>query len=178
MNLIDIYLQRHQITRYDVSQRSGISQQTLYSANKKDAKSYSGKVLIALGQATGDTAGEVLDALLTIEREGALLQVFTFAELKEAVDSQSPRFLVVGPFLETVKAYKKSQLSEADRLGFDLGSAGSGGLFEFLINQLWIILDKNPDKASLRLQDKVVKLYDIKLINKQTAELSLRSLNY
>lgn len=127
LNLMDIYLWRYQLTRYDVFQRSGISQKTLYSANKKGATSYSGKVLISLGQATADTAREVLDVLLRIEREGVLLRVLTFEELKQAVDEHCPRFLVVVPFLEAIKAYKKSQINEEARLGFDLGTGGTGG---------------------------------------------------
>lgn len=178
MNIMDIYLQRHQLTRYDVSQRSDISQQTLYSANKKEVTTYSSKVLMALGKATGDSPGEVLDTLLMIEKEGALYQVFSLEELQLAVNSKTPKFLVVGPFLETIRDYKKSQLSEEERLGFELGGAGVGGVLEGMINYLWIILDKEPDKKSLRLKDKVIKLYDMRLLNKQTAELSLKSLRY
>ena len=88
---MDVFLQKFGLTRYDVSKRTGISQQTLSSANKKDPGSYSVKILSALSDATGISPGEVLDQLLRIQKEEERFVVRNWDELKIAVDNYKKR---------------------------------------------------------------------------------------
>lgn len=177
MNVMDIFLQKFGMTRYDVSQRTGISQQTLSSANKKDPEGYSGKILMALSQATGISPGEVLDALLAIKTNQELYFVRNWEEMKIAVDSLHPIFQVKGEFAAIIREVKSGQLSDTERLGTELGSHGGSVvlevLFQWVYNQI-----KGLNTEEEKIKDKVGRLYDISLKDETTAVLSLKSLKY
>ena len=80
MKLIDVYLGRHGKKRYDVFKETGLSQQTLASANGKPAAALTGRILQAIGRTVGETPGRVLDEMLMIEQEGLVMTVTTKVE--------------------------------------------------------------------------------------------------
>lgn len=177
MQYMDIFLQKFGLTRYDVSQRTGISQQTLSSANKKDPEGYSGKILNALSAATGISPGEVLDSLIRIKKGNDLYVVRNWDELKLAVDSLKPEFHVLGEFTKIMKEVKSGQLSDTARMGTELGSGGTSGLIESLYYFVHRQLSGgNMDEE--KMKDKVSKLYYIILIDENTVALRLKSLSY
>lgn len=69
MNVIQNYLDKHNVTRYKVSKLSGISQMTLKHAvdSKNSVDGISGKVLKAIAIALDKTPGQVLDELIELE---------------------------------------------------------------------------------------------------------------
>lgn len=69
MNVIQNYLDKHNVTRYKVSKLSGISQMTLKHAvdSKNSVDGISGKVLKAIAIALDKTPGQVLDELIDLE---------------------------------------------------------------------------------------------------------------
>lgn len=174
---MDVFLQKFGLTRYDVSKRTGISQQTLSSANKKDPGSYSVKILSALSDATGISPGEVLDQLLRIQKEEERFVVRNWDELKIAVDAMKERFLVEGEFTEVMKDVKSGQLSDTARLGTELGTGGGVGIIEalyyFVHRQL-----SGGNKEEEKLKDRLTSLYHIILLDEHTVELKLKSLSY
>lgn len=177
MQYMDVFLQKFGITRYDVFKRTGISQQTLSSANKKDPESYSGKILSALSQATGISPGEVLDSLIRIKNLDEVFIVRDWEELKIALDARKTEFHVMGEFTEIMKEVKSGQLSDTARLGTELGSGGSSGIIEalyyFVHRQL-----SGGNKEEEKIKDKVSKLYHIILLDEHTVALKLKSLSY
>jgi transcriptional regulator with XRE-family HTH domain len=174
---MDIFLQKFGLTRYDVFKRTGISQQTLSSANKKDPSSYSVKILTALSEATGISPGEVLDQLIGICSRKEYFVVRDWEELKIAVDARKERFIVEGEFTEVMKEVKRGQLSDTARLGTELGSGGSVGIIEslyyFVHRQL-----SGGNKEEEKLKDQLTTLYHIILLDEHRVELKLKSLSY
>lgn len=69
MNVIQSYLDKHNVTRYKVSKISGISQMTLKHAvdSRNGIDGISGKVLKAIAIALDKTPGQVLDELIAFE---------------------------------------------------------------------------------------------------------------
>jgi len=177
MQYMDVFLQKFGITRYDVFKRTGISQQTLSSANKKDPESYSGKILSALSQATGISPGDVLDSLIRIKNRDEVYIVRDWEELKFALDARKDEFHVMGEFTEIMKEVKSGQLSDTARLGTELGSGGTSGIIEalyyFVHRQL-----SGGNKEEEKIKDKVSKLYHIILLDEHTVALKLKTLIY
>ena len=177
MQYMDVFLQKFGVTRYDVFKRTGISQQTLSSANKKDPESYSGKILSALSQATGISPGDVLDSLIRIKNRDEVYIVRDWEELKFALDARKDEFHVMGEFTEIMKEVKSGQLSDTARLGTELGSGGTSGIIEalyyFVHRQL-----SGGNKEEEKIKDKVSKLYHIILLDEHTVALKLKTLIY
>ena len=174
---MDVFLQKFGITRYDVHKRTGISQQTLSSANKKDPEAYSGKILTALSQATGISPGDVLDALIRIKKKDEVFIVRNWEELKIALEARKPEFHVIGEFTEIMKEVKSGQLSDTARMGTELGTGGGVGLIESLYYFVHRHLS-GGNKEEEKIKDQVSKLYHIILLDEHTVALRLRSLSY
>lgn len=49
-NTLDIFLKQYDMTRYDLSKKANISEQTLSKAAKRDPETYTAKTLIAIGR--------------------------------------------------------------------------------------------------------------------------------
>jgi hypothetical protein len=64
MGVIDDYLKKFGMTRYQVTEKTGIPKNTLANADKKSASRLSVKVVQALAEATDNTPGAVLDTIL------------------------------------------------------------------------------------------------------------------
>lgn len=69
MNVIQEYLDSQNITRYEVSKKSGIAATTLQSAVDREnaTDGLTGKVIKAIAKALDKTPGTVLDEILKIE---------------------------------------------------------------------------------------------------------------
>ncbi|WP_063697116.1 helix-turn-helix transcriptional regulator [Pediococcus inopinatus] len=72
--MIDNFLKKYNLTRYQVAKISGVPESTLVSANDSRINSLSVRVLQALAMATGKTPGAVLDEL--IKQQGNPIIVF------------------------------------------------------------------------------------------------------
>jgi len=62
--MIDNFLKKYNLTRYQVAKISGVPESTLVSANDSHINSLSVRVIQALSMATGKTPGAVLDELI------------------------------------------------------------------------------------------------------------------
>ncbi len=65
-SVLDTYLKQRGLTRYDVAKATGISEQALSKANRRDPETYTVKTVAKIAQATKQTPGEVLDELIKI----------------------------------------------------------------------------------------------------------------
>lgn len=73
MNVLQKYLDQNNVTKYQVSKLSGLSQMTLSHATA-DSKPLSGqtvKVISAVAQALGKTPGQVLDDLIELDEDNS-----------------------------------------------------------------------------------------------------------
>lgn len=64
---LELFLEKHELTRYRVSKLAGIQQSTLNDAVSRSINTLSVKTIQALAMATGQSAGQALDELLKLE---------------------------------------------------------------------------------------------------------------
>jgi len=67
--LIDEFLKKHGSNRYQVAKISGMGEGTLAGANNAPLNNVTVKTLQALGMATGMSAGDVLNELISLEND-------------------------------------------------------------------------------------------------------------
>ncbi|EAC6223248.1 hypothetical protein B4960_11345 [Listeria monocytogenes] len=72
--LIQKFLEGYGTTMYQVSKKTGMSNTTLLSANKKDVDRLSAKTIRAIAQSVGENPGKVLDDLIKMEDETGMVK--------------------------------------------------------------------------------------------------------
>ncbi|MGM0168445.1 hypothetical protein IGI39_004200 [Enterococcus sp. AZ135] len=175
-NVLDIFLQKKGLTRYDLSKSVGISEQTLSKASKRDPETYTSKTIIAIANGTSNTPGEVLDALLQIRDSEELYHVATLNELRQKVKEQEDQFIVTGDFHELLKEIDRSRISETAELGFQYGS---GGLGTIAVHKILRIMNAFGDDTKLEnIKQDIAALYSIEFIDKNNVKLRLKQLDY
>ena len=176
MSLLDIYLQKNGKKRYDVFKETGISQQMLSSVNKKNVSSYSVKTIQAIAKTVEKSEGMVLDELLQLEKENAYFEVHNTEDLLTAFDNKETYIVIKGDYKNEMEELAKSQLSETETLGLELGSAGTINILAEAIYQL-ANLFSNKDHEQKKIESQI-RRYKIKKINENEFLLYLRQLDY
>lgn len=110
MYLLDDYLKAHGVTRYKLSQISGIGESTLASYKKKELKEFPVYLLEGIGMLIGKKSWEVLEDLKMLENQddlngfGTLLKKYNISypelEIKLAalIDALADRGVGIEPF--------------------------------------------------------------------------------
>jgi IS30 family transposase len=176
MSLLDIYLQKNGKKRYDVFKETGTSQQMLASVNKKNVSSYSVKTIQAIAKTVVKSEGTVLDELLRLENENAYFEVFNAEDLLLAFKNKESYILIKGEYKKELEKLAKSQLSDTERLGFELGSAGALTILAEAIYQLVNYFSKKDDEQ--KKIESQIRSYKFKKINENEFLLYLRQLDY
>ncbi len=176
MSLLDIFLQKNGKKRYDVFKETGISQQMLSSVNKKNVSSYSVKTIQAIAKTVEKSEGMVLDELLQLEKENAIFEVFNAEDLLLAFDNKESYIVIKGEYKNAIEKLAKSQLSETETLGLELGSAGAVSILAEGFYQL-ANLFSNKDDEQKKIESQIRK-YKIKKTNENEFLLYLRQLDY
>lgn len=176
MSILDIYLQKNGKKRYDVFKETGISQQMLSSVNKKNVSSYSVKTIQAIAKTVEKSEGTVLDELLRLENENAYFEVFNAQDLLLAFKNKESYILIKGEYKNELEELEKSQLSETETLGFELGSAGTMTILAEAIYQILNVFS-NKDEEQKKIESQIRK-YKIKKMNENEFLLYLRQLDY
>ncbi|MCM3595610.1 hypothetical protein M4D55_07410 [Metabacillus idriensis] len=176
MSLLDIYLQKNGKKRYDVYKETGISQQMLSSVNKKNVSSYSVKTIQAIANTVEKSEGTVLDELLQLENENTYFEVFNAEDLLLAFKNKEQYILIKGEYKKEIEEFAKSQLSDTETLGLELGSAGLVTvLAEVIIQLVDLFNSKDDDKKKIESQ---IRKYKFKKLNENEILLYLRQLDY
>ncbi|MFK9090853.1 hypothetical protein [Bacillus salipaludis] len=176
MSLLDIYLQKNGKKRYDVFKETGISQQMLSSVNKKNVSSYSVKTIQAIARTVEKSEGMVLDELLRLENENAIFEVFNAEDLLVAFDNKESFIVIKGEYKSEIEELAKSQLSDTETLGLELGSAGAVTILAEGFYQLANLFSKK-DEEQKKIESQF-RRYKIKKIDENELLLSLRQLDY
>ncbi|MFJ7725279.1 hypothetical protein ACIQXV_03850 [Neobacillus sp. NPDC097160] len=176
MSLLDIYLQKNGKKRYDVFKETGISQQMLSSVNKKNVSSYSVKTIQAIARTVEKSEGMVLDELLRLENENAIFEVFNAEDLLLAFDNKESFIVIKGEYKSEIEELAKSQLSDTETLGLELGSAGAVTILAEGFYQLANLFSKKDDEQ--KKIESQFRRYKIKKNNENELLLSLRQLDY
>lgn len=78
--------------------KTGISQQLLSNHTKRSVEKYSGKVLIAITSTINKTPGDVLNDLLTLERENPPFEAYNPGELLFGLKEQWDYIVIEGAY--------------------------------------------------------------------------------
>jgi hypothetical protein len=176
MSVLDIYLQRNSKKRYDVFKTAGISQQMLASVNKKPVSSYSVRTIQAIAKTVEKSEGLVLEELLRLEKEDAIFEAYNPEDLLLAFDNKESHIIIKGDYKNELEELAKSQLSDTERLGLELGSAGMVTVLAEAFYQLGNLFSKKPDEQK-KIESQIRK-YKIKEITENELHLYLRQLDY
>ncbi|VYU24196.1 helix-turn-helix domain-containing protein [Clostridium tertium] len=176
MNYLDIYLQRNNIKRYDVHKKTGISQQLLATHTSKSVEKYSNKVVMALAEALDKTPGTVLDELLELQKENPAFEAYNPTELLEALEFKYDRIIIKGAYCSEIYKLMKSQLSETESMGFELGSAGVASILAYAINAARDLFS-NSDKVSRDIERKIIS-YKLENASQEEVTIRLKQLDY
>lgn len=176
MNYLDLYLQKHQCKRYDVYKKTGVSQQLLSTHINKSIEKYSNKVIIAIAETIGKTPGDVLNELLLLEKEKPAYEAYHPSDLLVGLKSKYDKIIIQGAYFKEVKKIMDTHLSEKERLGVELGSAG---VLTILIYAIESVMDmfSNLEKMEKEIERKL-QLYKIVEISDNRLVLGLKQLDY
>lgn len=182
MSVLDVYLQKNEKKRYDVHKKTGISQQLLSNMSKKNVESYSIKTIRAIAETVQKSEGEVVDELLRLEKENVIFEVLNVEDLLLAFENKEPYILIRGEYINDIKSLVKSQLSENELLGLELGSAGTANILAEGFYQLANIFgNKKDEQKKIEKIESKLRLYKIKKNdenNENELLLYLRQLDY
>lgn len=104
--------------------------------------------------------------------------IMTWGKLKSALKEKRERIYVSGDLIQKLKEYKSEQLTNLDRLGFELGGRGVLNIPEYIFNLIADHFDKTETKEEQKIRRKIINLYNIKLREDHMVELSLKMLDY
>lgn len=178
MKLIDTYLSRHGKKRYDVYKQTGLSQQTLASANGKPAEALTGRILQAVARTVGETPGKVLDEMLMMEREGCVIKATTKEELLDALRRSADRIEVCGGLrADVVKLGRR--MYQADYSGLTPGSVLMTGVGTPLLEKLCNVIlalfrnETEEEKANLKIADRL-RYYNLHITEGEDGHQDMR----
>ncbi|MGN7400970.1 helix-turn-helix domain-containing protein [Cytobacillus praedii] len=176
MNYLDLYLQRNHCKRYDVFKKTGVSQQLLSTHTNKSIEKYSSKVIIAIAETLDKTPGDVLNELLLIEKEKPIYEAYNPNDLLVALKAKYDKIIIQGAYYKEVKKIMDTHLSDKERLGVELGSAG---VLTILIYAIESVMDlfSNAEKIEKEIE-KRLKLYKIIEMSEDRLVLGLKQLDY
>lgn len=176
MNYLDLYLQRNSMKRYDVYKKTGISQQLLATHTNKKIEKYSNKVIMALAETLEKTPGTVLDELLALQNENPAFQAYNPTELLTALEFKYDKIIIKGAYCKEIYKLMKSQLSETETMGFELGSAGVATVLAYAINAARDLFS-NTDKVTKEIERKIIS-YKLESASEEEVTIRLKQLDY
>jgi len=176
MGLIDIYLQKNGKKRSDVCNETGMNHRMITSENKKNVRTYSVKTIQAIAKAVNKSEGLVIDELLKLESEKAIFEVYNTEDLLLALNHKEPYIAIKGEYKAEMEEFAKSQLSETETLGVELGSAGLLNILAEGFYQLTNLFSNKDDKKK-KIESQLRK-YKIKKVNENEFLLYLRQIDY
>ncbi|MEQ2467949.1 hypothetical protein ACTQ5K_19050 [Niallia sp. Sow4_A1] len=176
MSLLDVYLQKNGKKRYDVFKQTGISQQMLAAVNKKNVSSYSVKTIQAIAETVEKSEGTVLDELLQLEKNTAYFEVYNTEDLLLAFANKESHILIKEDYKKEIEELAKTQLSETETLGLELGSSGTIYILGEIFYQLALKLsNKNTDQKKL---ENDIRKYKLMKLNEKEYLLYYKHLDY
>lgn len=92
--VLDTYLEKHGLTRYQISKRTGIGATTLQRSADMCATDINSRVMVAIAQALKKTPGQVFDELIELEMENDMTAEETKLLLIQTLDDADATALV------------------------------------------------------------------------------------
>jgi hypothetical protein len=104
------------------------------------------------------------------------VEVQNEAELLAGLERREETLVVKGELRETVRKLLKTKLTDEELMGFELGSAGTGGILAELIYWISGLLSKQPKLQ--KDMESAIRQYNAKLDDDKNIVLYLRQLDY
>ncbi|TDL83427.1 hypothetical protein E2R53_04330 [Peribacillus frigoritolerans] len=117
-----------------------------------------------------------MDELLQLENENTYFEVFNAEDLLLAFKNKEQYILIKGEYKKEIEEFAKSQLSDTETLGLELGSAGLVTVLAEVIIQL-VDLFNSKDDDKKKIESQILK-YKLKKLNENAILLYLRQLEY
>ena len=172
MNYIDIYLQRNNLEKSDIIEKFNISENLFSNYKNKKIENYSTEVIMTLAIALNKKPGEVLNELLSLEKENPSFEVFNFDDLLLALNEKYDLITIRGDYYNEIYKLMKGHLTEKEKLGLELGGAGTITILAYVIESIVDLFTKFS-KKDVEI-DKKLRRYKIKELNNDSLTLEFK----
>lgn len=98
-------------------------------------------------------------------------------DLLVALRRKDSTITVIGPLVGKMQQLKQRQLTDRDRLGFDVGSRGVLTVVEFVLNRIFRSF-KGKDAKETEINERILNLYTIDTSDAERAVLTLKQSRY
>lgn len=120
--------------------------------------SYPESLIEKLAKELGKSESQVWVELLKLENENGITEISDFDQFVAAVEDRQPFIYIPEPFRSEQSKLVNSVLTEEDRLGFELGSRGTGNILEEIIYRVGMLFDKESPEFK-RMKSKLRQYY-------------------
>lgn len=120
--------------------------------------SYPESLIEKLAKELGKSESLVWVELLKLENEKTITEISDFDQFVAAVEDRQPFIYIPEPFRSEQSKLVNSVLTEEDRLGFELGSRGTGNILEEIIYRVGMLFDKESPEFK-RMKSKLRQYY-------------------
>lgn len=154
------YLHTEEVAYEKILEKSGYSENQL--AHLKVIE-YPEELIWFVSQAVGKSESIVWYELLKLENNQNIIRINDSKEFVEAVDAQKAFIYIPEPIRQEQQSLINSVLTEKDRLGFELGSRGTGNLLAEIFYQIGRSLGKESSefkRIKSKLRHYYVKVHD------------------
>lgn len=103
--------------------------------------------------------------------------VFDENNLLAALRRKDATIVVVGPLIGKMRQLERRQLTDRDRLGFDVGSRGVLTVVEFVLNRIFHSFE-GKDAEETEINERILNLYTIDISDAERVVLTLKQLGY
>ena len=175
-NILDIYLKQHKVSKDELLRAANLAPSSLKQTKNSRPEKWDAELIQSIAKLVMQAPQNVVNNLIRIADNDELFEVDTVEELKQLVHQKEDEFIVMPALRDLMREIKKSQLTESEEMGFQLGSQGSGGILSSGIHRLFNQLESNPEQENLK-QD-ISSLYQIESRSDATVKLRLKQLDY
>lgn len=182
LGILDIYLHRNGKKRRDILDNKGKkSVSSLLTGFDKNIGHLSIDDIKAISKVIQKNEGVVVNELLNLEKENPMFEAFNIEDLIYAFEINEPYILIRGNFNKEVSQLLKTQLTETETLGLELGSAGTINILAEGFSKLSKLLNKDHSTTEVNkyeLAEEKLKQYKSKINSKQEVLLYLKQIDF
>ena len=172
MNYLDVYLQKYNLRKSDIIEKFNLSENLISNYNNKKVETYPAEVVISLSKTLNKKPGEILNELLLIEKENIPFEVSNSDDLLLSLKEKYDFINITGDYFKEINILMKSQLTDNERLGFELGSSGTLTILAYLIESI-VDIFKRTNKKDIEIE-KRLRYYKIKEITESNLLLEMK----
>lgn len=167
------YLKEHQLKQSEILRQVDYSENQLASLK---VVQYPEKLVQLISQATAKSESMIWYELLEFENSEQITKVGHSDDLVDAIEAQHPYIFIPESIRQEQQRLVNSVLTEKDRLGFELGSQGTGNILAEIIYQIGQVFSK--DSAEFKRLKGKLRHYYVKVHDESGSLLYEKEQNY